>query len=575
MMKMLRYICFFLSLALLLPLIASCSDGINIKLAPGNSAVAVRTLEVDRFNIGKDRFYGFRSLSSANFEECKNVLISDMKNYHVSCDVSAFMIKTDQFADIFVELLNENPDLFYVSQSFSYNYDQNEYVKKVFLTYTLDGKEVTDRETLDAAVDFYNGNLDAIISMLPEGLDDYGKTLWLHDYICLNFRYDNTLEGSNAYHMFKYGCGVCQAYTDVFMSLLKKCGIECYFSVSLKMKHIWNQVKIAGDWYHIDVTWDDAGDAEGNDVPGRALHTYFLLSDAAVSSDHYDYVGKKCNSTFYDDSLIHGITSPLTFNSHGWFYANKSEKQIDGFNQYADESELLLSINDYWYVWGSDSSAWNGYFGGVASVKNVLFYSTASKIYFYDFDNDISRLAFEYTENEGYIYGMWAKGDVLYCRIEKNANESDYNIVSFTVDDSIISAVEETTLYENLSAGSDGCSSLFNVKKKAFEESLSVIMIGNVHMISCHEDVTLVVTVETSNGEKTIILGHQGDNPVSFYKKAVAEGVTYIAEEGCCIFGIVIDNIPSGEWISVKSELVDNTIGETLYETFFENPDFE
>ena len=137
MMKMLRYICFFLSLALLLPLIASCSDGINFKLAPVNSAVAVRTLEVDRFNIGKNRFYGFRSLSSANFEECKNVLISDMKNYRASCDVSAFMIKTDQFADIFVELLNENPDLFYVSQSFSYNYDQNEYVKKVFLTYTL------------------------------------------------------------------------------------------------------------------------------------------------------------------------------------------------------------------------------------------------------------------------------------------------------------------------------------------------------------------------------------------------------------------------------------------------------
>ena len=45
--------------------------------------------------------------------------------------------------------------------------------------------------------------------------------------------------------------------------------------------HAWNKVRVNGNWYNIDVTWDDP-------VSSRPmlLYDYFLISDAAIGRDH-------------------------------------------------------------------------------------------------------------------------------------------------------------------------------------------------------------------------------------------------------------------------------------------------
>lgn len=118
------------------------------------------------------------------------------------------------------------------------------------------------------------------------GMTDYEKQLAIHDYIAANCMFDSTLEkmpnvtGDEdaffAYGALINGTAVCAGYTEAAKLLLDMAGIENYRLDS--MEHSWNLVKIDGEYYHMDITWDDPVP----DVPGQALHDYFNLTDALV-----------------------------------------------------------------------------------------------------------------------------------------------------------------------------------------------------------------------------------------------------------------------------------------------------
>ena len=53
------------------------------------------------------------------------------------------------------------------------------------------------------------------------------------------------------------GIGVCQSYACTYMYILNSLGIDCYFVPSDEMRHGWNIVRINGQLYHVDCTYDD------------------------------------------------------------------------------------------------------------------------------------------------------------------------------------------------------------------------------------------------------------------------------------------------------------------------------
>jgi hypothetical protein len=77
---------------------------------------------------------------------------------------------------------------------------------------------------------------------------------------------------------------MCDGYAHTYGLLLSIAGIESRFVIGKTdgIEHIWNLVKLNGQWTHIDVTYDDPKP----DVPGRVLHNYFGLSDARIASNH-------------------------------------------------------------------------------------------------------------------------------------------------------------------------------------------------------------------------------------------------------------------------------------------------
>lgn len=122
--------------------------------------------------------------------------------------------------------------------------------------------------------------VDRVVSqVIKPGMSDFEKALALHDWLINNADYSSYRTFFGAEGVLVYGEGVCQSYTDAYAMLLDKVGISHKAVVSSSMDHAWNLVQLDGEWYHVDVTWDDP-------VGGTEQHIYFGLTDELMSKDH-------------------------------------------------------------------------------------------------------------------------------------------------------------------------------------------------------------------------------------------------------------------------------------------------
>ena len=219
-----------------------------------------------------------------------------------------------------------------------------------------------------------------LIDSIPEGLMDYDKILYIHDTIIRSTSYDKngSTAGKNGLWGTAYGClvngdAVCQGYSEAFVYIMGKLGIEagmCSGSAGDE-RHAWNYVKLGNDYYWLDLTWDDP---ESTDESGESMqadnlrHTYFLIDDemlmrTRIIDDDQDFV-PECNSVannyfvrsgcFFDDYSIEAL---------GWVMLQNEETRSVEF-MFSDREtfdtavEKLFDEGEIWdageYVWLSD-----------------------------------------------------------------------------------------------------------------------------------------------------------------------------------------------------------------------------
>ena len=126
-------------------------------------------------------------------------------------------------------------------------------------------------------------------------MTDYDKELAIHDYIIDHCEYGfsdkNDDSEYTAYGALINGKAVCSGYSAASNLLLMCAGVECKTITGIATQvvdgketsenHAWNQVKIGGAWYHLDVTWDDpVGDSP------VLIHEYFNINDNAIKLNH-------------------------------------------------------------------------------------------------------------------------------------------------------------------------------------------------------------------------------------------------------------------------------------------------
>ena len=152
-----------------------------------------------------------------------------------------------------------------------------------------------------------------ILAGMPTG-SDYEKELYLHDVLVNKVTYTSSkLEEQNGYTTLVDGKGVCAGYAFALQYLLMRAGIQSYYVVGYaRENHAWNLVKIDGEWYYVDATWDDPL-YNGSDDPYSPYYSYFNITTNKLKEDHtpsgtpYNVPLENCTAT---------VANYYTVNSH-------------------------------------------------------------------------------------------------------------------------------------------------------------------------------------------------------------------------------------------------------------------
>lgn len=114
-------------------------------------------------------------------------------------------------------------------------------------------------------IELLNSRVDAFISQnIINNMSTRDKIKVIHDYIINNTEYDTlrtdnindtTYRSNTAYGVLIEKRGICSGYSDTMKIFLDKLNIVNYKICN--DKHIWNLVLLDGEWYHLDLTWDD------------------------------------------------------------------------------------------------------------------------------------------------------------------------------------------------------------------------------------------------------------------------------------------------------------------------------
>lgn len=134
---------------------------------------------------------------------------------------------------------------------------------------------------------------------------DINKVILVYDYIIKHTTYSNSSsEAHSSYGLLKNGKAVCDGYAETFMLFMVMNGLEAETVTGQADggPHAWNQVKVDGKWYNLDLTWDDPIDtATGSDFGNHVFYKYFMLSDDAISKTHTveSAFAHKCNDDSY------------------------------------------------------------------------------------------------------------------------------------------------------------------------------------------------------------------------------------------------------------------------------------
>jgi len=134
--------------------------------------------------------------------------------------------------------------------------------------------------------------LEGISALTDPALTDYERELALHDRMIAWAEYDPGAltsgpigepmpDNDNPYGFLTGRKGICLGYASTFQLMMDLSGIECTTvhgtSHAGTADHAWNLVKLDGEWYAVDTTWDDP--VASFQVPESTAHMYFNVTD--------------------------------------------------------------------------------------------------------------------------------------------------------------------------------------------------------------------------------------------------------------------------------------------------------
>ncbi|NLL44588.1 MAG: hypothetical protein GX247_02840 [Mollicutes bacterium] len=169
------------------------------------------------------------------------------------------------------------------------------------INYNNLGKIVIKVEKLysDFEVKMIDQKIEEIYNkIITEDMSIKKKILAIHDYIIHNTSYDSEraemiqnnindrpykYQSHKAYGPLIQNMAICSGYSDTMALFLNKMELNNYKIAS--QEHIWNLVYLDGQWYHLDLTWDDPVIGNGKSM---IIHNYFLITTEELEKEMDD-----------------------------------------------------------------------------------------------------------------------------------------------------------------------------------------------------------------------------------------------------------------------------------------------
>lgn len=189
-------------------------------------------------------------------------------------------ISVNELKTVLYAYLYDYPGHFWLNNSYSYQYTALGTVTKFIPSYTMSGPALARaRAEFDDAV-------ESIIATLSTDMSELELEKKVHDTIAQNTVYQSGTNAHNAYGCLVEGVAVCEGYAEAFQYVLNQIGIECTMVTGTSVapsggtpeNHAWNLVKIDGNYYYNDPTW--------NDQDTDTFYCYFNITTEMLEQDH-------------------------------------------------------------------------------------------------------------------------------------------------------------------------------------------------------------------------------------------------------------------------------------------------
>lgn len=296
--------------------------------------------------------YSYDNLSSDKLKELY-VMIDE---YAEIASVGYFTIDAPlnemQLTEAVEAYKNDHPEVFWLKSDFQYidDYDST----SLFLNYSVQ-PDNSDPDRLKKAKEKFNKTVDKIIDGAPKNATDYELELYVNDYLVDNCVYDEEAAESeelighenDAYGALVEKKAVCEGYSRAFQLLCNRLGVDCIniSGTADGVSHAWNNVKLDGEWYEVDVTWNDTdGDTE------FPTYEYFNLPSDKFSESHstsplYSEISL---SEYESSDYYHNVFAPVCTGTTYYYYSyscvtiydiNDSEEVTNAIAQAAKDGE--------------------------------------------------------------------------------------------------------------------------------------------------------------------------------------------------------------------------------------------
>lgn len=191
-------------------------------------------------------------------------------------------------------------------------------------------------------------------SIIKPGMTETEKIRTVHNWIVCNTTYNDKYydRGDSFNHvsnLLNNKTGVCQGYSVTFYIFMKQMGIPCTLVMGNTddVSHAWNAVKLDGNWYYIDVTWDDPVVNRTSNYPGgdNISYEYLLCTYNHISMTHKEdkYIGTtplpNGISNDYNDLMyrMSGFTNVMRVNS-----SEELADRLQGFMNKSGKYAIIL-----------------------------------------------------------------------------------------------------------------------------------------------------------------------------------------------------------------------------------------